>query len=477
MAMYSDGVRVLVVILMVGILNALGCDGVLSFIPSSPAMDPSVVTSPCSCDKANGEAVKAGYWPSDANSYLPAWNINVSLYTHLFYAFTNLDDQTFTVTVPLEEEEILATFSATVKEMNSAIKTLVSIGGGASNASVYSIMAANSTLRKSFIESSIALARQHGFNGLDLDWEFPESSTDMINFASLLIEWRERVHEEAVTSSLTPLLLTAAVYFSQQFFDGESRDYPIQTIADNLDWINVMCFDYHGSWNTSQTGPHAALYDPTSHLSTSYGIGSWLDAGIPAHKVVMGMPLYGRSWMLKNKKKVGIGAPAVAAGPRQKLSDQAGFMMFSEIENFVLKNNASVVFDNATVSAYCYAGDVWIGYDNEESVNKKTMFAKDRGLLGYFFWAVSHDWNWTLSTQASETWDEHCAYGRNMHNRDIGDALSPAASPSSSPVLPSGSSPVDAVAGSGIPNRDTLSLVTIHLHYLLLLGNVFNFLL
>lgn len=253
-------------------------------------------------------------------------------------------------------------------------------------------MAADSTYRTSFIDSSIALAREHEFHGLDLEWVFPENSADMINLGVLLVQWRERIHEESMATSLDPLLLTAGVYFSEQFFEGQIRGYPIQAIADNLDWINVMCFDYHGPWDTTHTRAHAALYDLRSHLSTSYGIGSWLDSGIPDYKVVMGMPTYGRSWILRNKK-LKIGAPAVAAGPRQKVSDQAGFMMFNEIQDFIAKNNATVVVDNATVSAYCYGGDVRIGYDNEETVGMKTMFAKERGLVGYFFWAVSYDHN------------------------------------------------------------------------------------
>ncbi|GLJ47772.1 hypothetical protein SUGI_1009080 [Cryptomeria japonica] len=403
----------------------------------------------CAATASNTNPVRAGYWPWDANSYMPTWNINASLYTHLFYAFVDLDNQTFTVTVPQEQQQIFEGFSATVQEVNSSVKTLISIGGGSSNATLFSIMASNSSLRKSFIDSSIALARDNGFHGLDLDWEFPATRTDMDNFGYLLDEWRDKVHLEALTSGLEPLLLTAAVYFSEHFFDGESRDYPIQIIADNLDWINVMCFDYHGSWDTSHTGAHSALYDVTSHLSTNYGIGSWLDSGIPPNKVVMGIPMYGRSWMLKNKEKVRIGSPAVAAGPRQRLSNQTGFMMFSEVDHFIRKHNATVVIDNFTVSAYCYAGDVWISYDDKETVDLKTKFAKDRGLLGYFFWAVSYDHNWTLSTQASDAWDRYCIHEQKSHS-----FISPVAAPSYSPSLsPStgwqdGSSNIGAMVGS-----------------------------
>lgn len=457
--MDSVGFLLVMIMLMATFYDVLGCIGGIQ----------SIASSSCGCHGRNRQPVKAGYWPSSANSYMAPWNVNASLYTHLFYAFAYLDEETFTVTVAPEDEQILEGFSVTVQEINSSVKTLISIGGGESNATVYSIMAANSTHRKSFIDSSIALARQHEFHGLDLDWVFPENSADMINLGLLLAQWRERVHEESMATGLDPLLLTAGVYFSEQFFDGEIRGYPIQAMADNLDWINVMCFDYHGPWDTNQTGSHAALYDQRSHLSTSYGIGSWLDAGIPDYKVVMGMPMYGRSWLLRNKKKVKIGAPAVAAGPRQKLSHQAGFMMFSEIQDFIVKSNATVVVDNATVSAYCYGGDVWIGYDNEETVSMKTMFAKDRGLLGYFFWAVSYDHNWTLSNQASKTWDEYCEYGGEINHGGMGAVSSPAPAPSPSTHRLPGPSAGDVAPVSG-KARDSLS--SLHTHHLVLLASI-----
>lgn len=147
-----------------------------------------------------------------------------------------------------------------------------------------------------------------------------------------------------------------------------------------------MCFDYHGSWNTSQTGAPAALYDPTSKISTSYGIESWIAAGVPAEKLVMGMPLYGRSWELKDTSENGIGAPAVAVGPGEQ-----GVMVYSGIVEFNTNNNATVVYDARVVSAYSYAGTSWIGYDDPRSVAAKVEFAKARKLGGYFFWALGYD--------------------------------------------------------------------------------------
>eukprot|EP01018_Ginkgo_biloba_P013840 Gb_04931 [translate_table: standard] len=357
--------------------------------------------------KSSPHAVKAAYWPSDTISYSHPSTINTALYTHLLYAFADLDGHTFRVGVPPENQKSLAEFTPTLLKTNPYIKTLISVGGGGSNGKMFAIMAADASLRKTFIHSSIALARRNGFHGLDLDWEFPQNTVEMENLGKLFCEWRRGIEMEAMASGRPRLLLTAAVYFAQHFFVwGEKRAYPSKSIAENLDWVNVMNYEYHGSWDTYATGAPAALYDPASNVSTSFGIGSWLSSGVPPHKVAMGIPLYGHSWRLKSDKEFGIGAPAVAAGPKQNVSDDEGTMFFFEIRNFIRENNATEAFDGTTVSAYCYAGDVWVGYDNEESVAGKVVFAKGKRLLGYFFWAVSQDSDWMLSRKASVTWDK-----------------------------------------------------------------------
>ncbi|KAH9304689.1 hypothetical protein KI387_009093, partial [Taxus chinensis] len=57
------------------------------------------------------------------------------------------------------------------------------------------------------------------------------------------------------------------------------------------------------------------------------------------------------------------------------------------------------VFDRESVSAYFYAGNLWVGYDNQRSVAGKIGYAKRKGLVGYFFWELSQDSNWSLATQ------------------------------------------------------------------------------
>lgn len=345
--------------------------------------------------------VKGGYWPAYSYSYFPPSQINTSLYTHLYYAFADVDNQTFQVSVSAENQKSIQQFATDLQTNNpTSVKTLLSIGGGDANINTFTTMAGDASLRKVFIDSSIALARNYSFHGLDLDCEYPQTVTDMNNLGQLFSEWRSAIQAEVQATGDDPLLLTAAVYFSHKFFAwGDVREYP--TAVDNLDWVNIMTYDFHGPGQQNWTGAPAALYDPDSNSSTSFGVQSWLDAGLSPSKVVMGMPAYGHSWKLQSAGEVGIGAPATGVGIKD------GSVTYSDIRDFIGQNAATEVFNTTTVSAYCYAGLDWIGYDNDQSVARKVQFAKQEGLLGYFFWNVVQDTaDWALSSTASDTWDD-----------------------------------------------------------------------
>ncbi|KAF3795997.1 Chitinase-3-like protein 1 [Nymphaea thermarum] len=347
--------------------------------------------------------IRAGFWPPFSNSYAPPSSIDTSVYTHIFYAFLGTKSIDTNFTFSREELPLLTTFSTTLKTKNPSIKTLLSIGGLLSNSTEFSAVAADRNQRKAFIDSAIALARAHGFDGLDFAWEFPASPEDMDNLGVLLNEWKREIEEEAQNSPplWSPLLLTATVYFSNHLLAAPTANlyYPVEAMAQSVDWVNAMCFDYQGSNREEQdhTKAHAALFNPNSQLSTSYGIDSWMDAGLPSNKLVMGIPLYGRSWILKNKEKNGIGAAAVAFGPRQRLSNQTGVMAYSEIQKFLQDKDATLMYDNSTVSAYSYAGDLWVSFDSQGVVAEKISFAKQNRLLGYFLWPITFDSNYSLS--------------------------------------------------------------------------------
>ncbi|KAJ6330711.1 hypothetical protein OIU76_009333 [Salix suchowensis] len=260
-------------------------------------------------------------------------------------------------------------------------------------------MASQSSSRKSFIDSSIKLARSNNFLGLDLDWEYPSDSTQMNNFGTLLTEWRAAVVTEAKSSGKPPLLLSAAVLYLSYYYSS-SVPYPIQAISNSLDWINLMAYDFYGpGWSPTSTGPPAALYDSVNQESGDNGVRSWIQAGLSAKKLVLGLPFYGWSWRLTNPSNHGLFAPANGQG----LAGD-GSAGYNQIKQYISQNGATKVFNNTAVADYCYSGTTWIGYDDTQSISGKVAYAKAKGLLGYFAWHVGADDNWALSSKAFQTW-------------------------------------------------------------------------
>ncbi|KAK1304723.1 hypothetical protein QJS10_CPB11g00592 [Acorus calamus] len=346
------------------------------------------------------DQVRAGFWLSHSSSYSPLANINTSLFTHLYYSSLFVDETSLEIALPPPKQlPLLTSFSATLKTNNSALKTLLSISTATPS---FSSIVSDAHHRGSFIDSVMALARHHSFDGLDLEWPLPSSSADMLGLGLLLTEWRARIDNEIRGTS--PLLLTITVYFSDHVFNGtktttDGLDYPIDLIKNSVDWTNALCFNYHASDETV-TSANAALYDVSSHFSTSYGITSWLDAGLPPQKLVMGVPLFGRSWFLRNKLKNQLGSPAVAFGPRQKQSNQTGVIAYFEIEELLSRTYTTVIYNNQSVSAYFNAGDLWVSFDSPDVVDEKITFASHNRLLGYFLWPISFDsLNFEISRQ------------------------------------------------------------------------------
>ena len=250
-------------------------------------------------------------------------------------------------------------------------------------------MASQPNSRKTFIDSAINLARSYNFHGLDLDWEYPATDTDMTNLGVLLKEWRDAVVAESSNSGKATLLLTAAFYYAPKI---ESLSYPIDSITTNLDWINAMAYDFYDpSWSQVTRAP-AALYDPESQYNGNYGVVAWIQAGLPPKKLVLGFPFYGYAWRLVNADNHGLFAPTNGEG-----TGSDGVMLYKQIKQFMAQNGAATVFNASIVGDYCYAGTTWIGYDDTQSISTKVSYAKGKGLLGYFAWHVAADDNWVLS--------------------------------------------------------------------------------
>ncbi|KAL0013568.1 hypothetical protein SO802_000637 [Lithocarpus litseifolius] len=126
---------------------------------------------------------------------------------------------------------------------------------------------------------------------------------------------------------------------------------------------------------------------------------AWIQAGVSASKLVLGLPFYGYAWTLVSADDNGIFASANGAAISSN-----GAIAYSQILDFISQNSATTVYNSTFVTNYCYSGTTWIGYDDTNSTSTKVTYAKGTGLLGYFAWQIGQDPNFVLSQAASSAW-------------------------------------------------------------------------
>lgn len=334
--------------------------------------------------------VKAGYYYS--GSEISASDIKATLFTHLLCAFAFINPTTYNVFINSSEEHKFSTFTNTVKLQNPSVSTLLSIWGGRENTAIFTSMLNQSSFRKSFIDSSIRTARGLEFRGIDLCGAWPKQGSDLINFGTLLKEWRIAIASEARNSSKPELVLVMAGYYLK---GSESLSYPFESMQVNLDWVHFLAYDYYVPRKDNVTGFHAGLYGPIGWDNTDSGIKEWRKRGFLSKKLVIGLPFHGYAWTLVNPRGNGVGT--LASGPAITMD---GSMAYKLIKSYIRSFGGGVVSHyNSTfvVNHFTVASTTWVNFDDVEAIRAKVSYAKENGLLGYNVFQVGNDENWALS--------------------------------------------------------------------------------
>ncbi|KAK0406734.1 hypothetical protein QR680_018770 [Steinernema hermaphroditum] len=308
------------------------------------------------------------------------------LCTHILYAFGWINAQTYKVEKREWNDEVLYKGLNEMKEKDRGLKTLLSIGGATFPNNLFQTLAGNSQLRKTFINSAIEWADQYGFDGIDLDWEFPTAG-DKANFAVLIKQMKVSFATHAKKSGKPQLLLTAAVTANTQTADA-GYDYP--KLVNEFDYIFLMAYDFHGSWE-QQTGVNAPLRakqgDP---FSLEVAANHYAKRGFPKTKIVIGVGTYGRGWTLSSAANNGLGAPTAGKSAKGDFTGEAGFAAYYEICTYQ-KQGAKRHWDDLSKTPYLVKGNEWFTYDDVQSVNAKVDWLMKNGFAGAFTWSLDQD--------------------------------------------------------------------------------------
>ncbi|KAG7122040.1 Chitinase 1 like protein [Verticillium longisporum] len=269
-----------------------------------------------------------------------------------------------------------------LKKSNRYLKTMLSIGGWTLSAN-FPVVASTPTGRLTFAQSSVSLMKDWGFDGIDIDWEYPADENEAENFILLLAAVRQELN--AYASRYAPghhFLLTITSPAGPTHY--EKLD--LKTIAGIIDTFYLMGYDYSGSWN-SCAAHQANLYPnsmnkTTTPFSTDEAITGYLKAGVPASQIALGMPMYGRAFQNTD----GLGRPFSGVGGG---SWENGVWDYKDLP----RPGATAGYDDVAMASFSY--DVerreLISYDTPRSVRQKISYLKEKGLAGSMFWEASGD--------------------------------------------------------------------------------------
>jgi len=282
-----------------------------------------------------------------------------------------------------------------LKKLNPNLVTTLAVGGWNEGSASYSQMAASAAARRTFIDSVLELLNAHEFDGLDMDWEYPNQRggvpADKANFVTLMEELQAALHADGK-------ILTAAVSAGEPTIEAA---YDVPAFAAAVDFIHVMSYDLHGAWDTF-THHHSVLHafpgdennEGEENFNVDFGIQYWLKNGAPASKLVLGAPLYGRCWALDDPAQHGMLAPASHPGRAGPYTYAAGFLGYNEMCEIGKTHPWRVVRDPRMSEPYAYSpsfGHTWCGYEDSHSIAVKAQYARQQGLAGAMVWSIETD--------------------------------------------------------------------------------------
>lgn len=317
-------------------------------------------------------------------------DIRAAKMTHLFYAFANLGENGVLAPVSIKDSDNL-TILNTTKAENTNLKILISIGGWGGS-KYFSDASLTPGSRAKFIESALAFMVKFKLDGIDLDWEYPGQigagniyrPEDKQNFTLLIKGFRSALAGQAGSDHHQSYLLTAAMGIDDNYL----KNIEVDSVQKYLDYINLMTYDIY-SGGDKTTGHLSNLYQSKSphpiRVSTTEAIEKYIKKGVPADKIVMGLPFYGRGWTMVNNKDKGLYQPS--SGYRFSLSHD------SLANAYIDKNGFKRYWDRKAKSPYLWNPDshTFITYANEKSFKYKVRYVKEHQLAGVMFWEYSHD--------------------------------------------------------------------------------------
>lgn len=271
---------------------------------------------------------------------------------------------------------------------------LPSIGGWTLSQN-FPTIAADPAKRQVFAQSCVSLIQAFGFDGIDLDWEYPGfadhggTAQDKVNFTLLLNDVRTAIDNYGQSVG-KEMLLTIAVSADPSKMD----DVEWQNVSPLVDMINLMSYDFFGAFD-SFTNHNAPLFAPQvgnaafnadaaiTSLHTQYSVSS--------EKINLGIPFYGRSQKTNSAPQLQI--PSTGAADLITFQVDEGTPLYYNV--LLTQQLFTRHWDNTAKVPYLLGNNglnTFLSYDDEESVGLKAQYVIEKNLKGAIIWEITGDY-------------------------------------------------------------------------------------
>jgi chitinase len=255
------------------------------------------------------------------------------------------------------------------------VKLIASIGGAAANADPWLAMVRDTKAEKLFFDTLEKLIADNNYDGVDIDWE-PSALTDedQATYTKFMKDLRARFPKWLITTALGG-------------GDYWAKHVSWKEVAAQVDWINWMTYDFAGSW-TGHSSHNANLYDSPSartemsidlqrdHLENNYGV--------PADKLVLGLPFYGTQFYTPHMGD-NFSGDASRNGVEIQFYEIAGLLGPGAGYEKKWDKDGQVPFLEKT------DGEHTISYDDPKSLTLKCEYAQKKGFRGVMIWNIGAD--------------------------------------------------------------------------------------
>ncbi|KAH8689785.1 hypothetical protein GQ44DRAFT_744815 [Phaeosphaeriaceae sp. PMI808] len=343
-----------------------------------------------------------GYWEawnarSDCHN-TQASDLPLDALTHVNYAFAYIDPNSFEITT-MDAQTPVSTFQDVVslKDLKPDLKIFVSIGGWTFSDNdtvtqpVFGNIARSADNRQKFADSLLKFMTGYGFDGVDLDWEYPGApdrggkADDTENYVELLKTLKSSFDNSGRDLGLT--FTAPSSFWYLRWFD-------LPGMMEYADWVNLMSYDLHGVWDSSN--PIGAMVQAHTNL-TEIKLAAELfwRVDIPPSKVALGFGFYGRAFTLADPSCNTPGCPFSGGAKKGACTATSGYLAHYEIQDILNKNkkrDLTVVHDEEAAVKYLHwDNDQWISFDDADTFKQKKEWANSVGFSGSLIWASDLD--------------------------------------------------------------------------------------